>query len=290
MVEAPGTPGAPLSGSHAPVGPPLACDPPVQERLLPQPVMLVPVGPGAYPDLKRRVAGTAVELTEDGLTIELGAGDAPEASFILLFRDEDGSTSAAGLVSCSQEALSSGQVRLRAQFGGIGHELLRPQNLMPRLGRETLRLSLGFPLEVLQEWEAAGVLESVALDPLRLCPRCSSLPEFVRGCRRCGSTRSARLATFRCVECAFVAAKTEFETSTGFQCPSCGAADLVPGSSVLPLPGAYRCLGCGAGETELGYVASCSACGARFSEEEAVVTAQHGYRARALALRRSDSD
>jgi hypothetical protein len=248
--------------------------------------LLIPVTDDGWPDCDREFVGVAVALTLDGLTVDAEAPVSPEnATLVLVLRGADDAPSVAGLEVYGREELAAGGVRLHTRFGGLGHDLLQPHNLMPRFDPETHRLSLGLHAGVLPAWQAVGVLEPVLLEALRLCPRCLRLPEFVRGCRRCGSTRSGREACYRCVACAFVAPAADFETHAGLTCPFCETEALVPDIGVKIHPGPHRCRGCGAGEPELGLIALCSGCGGRFAEEETRSVRPAAYCARPLVVR-----
>ena len=180
-----------------------------------------------------------------------------------------------------------GIIRIGCQFVPPDEDLLRPQNLMPCLDPNSLRLQPELSKNVLHELKQAGVLQRVLVNRAYLCPECGSLPTFRSGCRSCGSARlvSSRLIHhFACAHVDYIAA---FEGRGEMVCPKCRTRGLIVGTDFEYLNGPYRCLECDWSDATFEDVGQCLQCRLRFpihkSREEDLI-GYHVHRLDPLAL------
>src|SRR5262249_53790826 len=136
----------------------------------------------------------------------------------------------AGLEARHTRRVAPGRIEMGGSFGGLGHEILRPENLVPTFHPPTLELSLGLPTELLERWERIGVLSSYLYDRVELCPQCHALPTFRQGCPRCGAARLTNERLIHHFACAHVGLVADFEVDGELVCPKCRTRQLVVGA------------------------------------------------------------
>jgi hypothetical protein len=240
------------------------------------PTVLVPMLPDGGPDVAGRRAGHTLDLSGDGVSLDLDAPDElPTTAFVLTFAG----AGALGVELQSTGRTAAGRLRVGGRFAGPAHELLRPENLTPRFDRHALRFALPFAEEALERWAALGVLTPVDWDVVQVCPRCHALPTFRRGCPACGSARLTSDRLIHHFACAHVGLDADFERPGGLCCPKCRTRHLIVGADYEHMTGPYRCLECGWGAVELEQVAQCLRCELRFPCRQAHELALRGYRA-----------
>ena len=154
--------------------------------------------------------------------------------------------------------------------------------VMPMFDNETMEFSYRIPPSILREWERQGVLESVWLDCVQLCPRCHGPPTFRFGCNCCGSGRVRREQMIHHFTCGYVGAAADFERGEELVCPKCRRRGLIVGADFEYSEGPHRCLDCAWSGFELEHIAHCLRCGFRFPSRQAFVQDLIGYHARRL--------
>jgi hypothetical protein len=63
---------------------------------------------------------------------------------------QDGPPGVAGIEVCDVQPTPQGGLRVGARFGGFGNDLLKAENLTPRLDQSALRFELSFAEELLE--------------------------------------------------------------------------------------------------------------------------------------------
>jgi hypothetical protein len=162
----------------------------------------------------------------------------------------------------------SKKLRLSCCFSGEGRKLLQDENLKPVFNMESKKFILPVREEILRDWERMGVLKSVLLDRLRLCPKCYALPTFRPACKYCLSARVQRDTLIHHFACAHVDFFNNFEKRGEIICPKCRLKNLVMGSDFEYLQGSYRCNDCQWCDSELEEVGHCLSCGHRFPNHQ----------------------
>jgi Zn finger protein HypA/HybF involved in hydrogenase expression len=186
--------------------------------LLHQTVQAIPVREDGRPGHDLKFNAVVRDIHADGIDLECGSRDAGHGLLVLGIPGQDGTPAHVGIEVAEEAAISSTRTVLRGLFGGLGHELLQPDNLIPQYDFGTGTFTLGLPQEVLAQWEEIGVLHVVHVDTLELCPRCLGLPTFRKGCRSCGSAQVATVAGgYRCRDCRWI----DTDLAYVVQCPHC---------------------------------------------------------------------
>ncbi len=151
-------------------------------------VDVIPVGAAGLPSAGQPQPGTALLLTPEAVRLQLPAmGDT--TGLVLRLPGPTDDSCYLGVEVLGQAAETNGEVVLEARIGGIADALLQPKNLTPRFHFDTMSFTFGFAPSVLHRWEELGVLQSVVIDRLLLCPRCHGLPTYRNACPQCGSGR-----------------------------------------------------------------------------------------------------
>jgi TackOD1 domain-containing protein len=252
--------------------------------LMQKPLLAVPVLADGSPDWEHRLLGNSLDLSPEGIGLELvTAAELPGSAWVLLLQEADGSLQSAGIEIRYQKRDGAGPLKVGARFGGLGEEILRPANLTPTFRPDTMQLTLGFPESVLSQWAEIGILHLVQVDRVQVCPKCHGLPSFRRGCQSCGSARVSCDQLIHHFPCAYVGFVSAFEGPQGeLICPKCRTRRLVVGSDYEYLNGPYRCQDCQWSDTELEQIAQCVRCQFRFPGFQAAELELKGYHAHRL--------
>jgi hypothetical protein len=195
-------------------------------------VLVVPVRPDGTPDWEHRQTAVLRDISEGGVGLTCPHGPAWQTdALVLLVRGEHGAMRCAGLEVRHQRALEDGRRQVGARFGGFAADLLRPENLMPRLRPQALQFEKGVADEVIARWAEAGLLQVVWRDQVQVCPRCHCLPTFRLGCANCGSVNLVNDTLLHHFACAHVGLAADFENPTGeLTCPKCRQRPLIVGT------------------------------------------------------------
>jgi hypothetical protein len=242
-------------------------------------LVVIPVLPDGRPDLLGRVTGIAVALGQRGMILECTQPAwMPPTAVVVGVQLPTNETRFAGLKTYPVPGSKPGQLLVGGVFGGPGHELLQPENLVPRLRLEPLRFECRFPVEMLRSWVQAGVLRSVLADRVLVCPACQGLPTFRPGCHHCGCARLDYDRLIHHYACAYVGFVHEFEAKDGtLTCPKCRCHHLVVGADFEHLTGPYRCPDCCWSDSQPERVAQCLRCGLRFPSYQAHLLDLEGF-------------
>ena len=174
--------------------------------------------------------------------------------------------------------------RYLASFDGFAHDMLGTETLLPYLDGSTFRYRKAFPQSVYDSWLAAGILRTVSLDEVLVCPSCEAIPTFRYACQQCGSGRLKRSLLIHHFACAYVGRADEFEKDGALVCPKCRVSNLVAGTDFEYSPAEYRCQSCHWADSELQQTAHCLGCDRRFPASQAESLELIGYDAQRLDL------
>lgn len=242
---------------------------------------VIPVRPDGSPDADKRVPGLSLDLSSDGIGLELmTATELPSSALMLVFPGQP--ACCVGAEVRNMRRLDSGRVRAGGRFGGPAQEVLQPGNLSTSFCMDTMEFGPRLSEDVLACWAELGVLEPYLADRVQTCPKCQGLPTFRPGCKHCGSARLGSDRLIHHFPCAYVGFVEEFETAAGLACPKCRTRHLVVGSDYEYLNGPHRCVDCGWTGSELENVAQCLRCEFRFPAHQACLQDLRGYRANRL--------
>jgi hypothetical protein len=249
------------------------------KRPVPVPVVGIPVDPDGLPVLGQRCEGTALLLGPDRVLLRLA--ERPEAAALIVgVQTANGPPQYFGMDVRALGPSRDGATLVHGQVGGLADALLQPKNLTPRFHFDSMTFTFGFSPRVLHHWEEAGVLSSVVIDRLLLCPHCHGLPTFRHGCRYCGSGRVVSVAAVN----GNGHPDAEAEASLLIQVDEEGQ----PGHVVAPIavahPPAYHCQDCHRSDTQLTPIHQCLHCERRFAAQEGFEMVLRGYRAQRLDL------
>jgi hypothetical protein len=236
------------------------------------PVEVIPVDADGLPALGQRGRGTATLIAADLVLVNLET-EPQLPALVVGVRTGHDLLRYFGIDVQTTSRLSTGEFQVQGQVGGLADALLQPKNLTPRFHFDTMTFTFGFAASVLHRWEAAGVLQSVVIDRLLLCPRCHGLPTFRHGCRNCGSGRVHRLP----LDCGD--AKPTNGISTALANPQSRSVQVQTKPRF-----AYRCAECQGEELELVPVNQCLHCDHRFAADEGYELVLRGYRVARLDL------
>jgi hypothetical protein len=252
-------------------------------KVLRNPLLGIPILPDGSPDWEHRRVGAAVDVSQGGMGIELECGENLDATgMVVVVQGPAGPVGCAGLEFRHARRIGPGRIQVGGQFGGLAHEILRPENLVPAFHAASLEMSLGLPRELLEQWERIGILTSFLYDRVQLCPKCRALPTFRQGCPSCGSARLGNQKLIHHYACAHVGLVANFESTGGLVCPKCRTRRLVVGADYEYLTGPYQCLDCHWSDSELEQVGQCLRCGFRFPGRKAHVEELRAYRVNQL--------
>jgi hypothetical protein len=249
-----------------------------------RPVLGIPIRVDGAPDWASRIAGTTLDIGLEGIGLEFP--DSPNLQtlgMVLNISLENGQIGGClGIEINNQDNLDATTVHVGGEFTGFAHDLLKPENLTPKLNSHQWQFELAYPEHVLEQWVKIGVLEAILWDRLQLCPRCQGLPTFRRGCQACGSVRFANDQLLHHFACAHVGLVDEFLGGEHLQCPKCRTSKLVIGTDYEVMTGPFRCQDCHWAGTELEQVAHCMRCELRYPANQSHEQELKGYRANRL--------
>lgn len=255
----------------------------VRQTTAHHPLLVIPVLPDGRPDWEHRTTGHAQDVSLLGLGLE---SDDPNwravPTCVVGATQKDGALGYEGVEVRNVGHDEPGHTRLGGPFGGLGHDILRAENLTPTFHWETMDFKAGLAESVLRPWADVGVLQSVFLDRVQLCPKCQGMVTFRQGCPACGSASLQADQLIHHFACAHVAFVTDFEQWTNLVCPKCRGRELVVGVDFEYLKGPYRCLECHWSDTTLEHVGQCLRCQLRFPGYQAYEMDLRGYRAKRL--------
>lgn len=244
---------------------------------------VIPLLADGSPDVEHRMPGYALDISSKGIGLELlTAADLPASAVMVVFQSGLPARQCIGLEVVQTIRKGPNCLHIGGRFGGLAQRIVEVANQEPILSPQTLQYARELPDEVLDHWADLGVLESMVLDRVLVCPKCHGLPTFRQGCRRCGSARVKSDQLVQHFACAYVGPVEEFEKNGTMVCPKCRARSLVIGADYECLNGPYRCEDCGWGDTELELVGQCLSCSFRFPKEQAHEREMRGYRAHRL--------
>ena len=260
------------------------------------PVVAIPMLPDGGPDWENRFAGTTTDLGVEGIGLEYRQGNNLQSGksentrglnlqtlgLILNLAGEGQKPGCLGIEIANPPDFDQEVCHIGGQFAGFADDLLKPENLKPRLNPRNWQFEMTFPEPVLQQWAKIGVLEPFLCDRVQLCPRCQGLPTFRRGCNACGSARLTNDRLIHHFACAHVGLIAEFEAHNELLCPKCRVRRLIIGSDYEYLTGPFRCHDCQWTGTEREQVAECLRCHLRFPEHQSHELELKGYRAHRL--------
>jgi len=239
-------------------------------------VAVIPVDPDGLPVPEQQRAGTAELFAPE--RILLTTDTLPDVSALVVgVRRDRKRPQYFGMDVLARSVNPDGRVLIQGQVGGLADALLQPKNLTPRFHFDTMTFTFGFAPAVLHGWEELGVLESVVIDRLLLCPRCHGLPTFRQGCRRCGSGRVIPFAL------SDHNGLGQADTPVFIQQPP----PPTPDNGIACRDG-YLCQECHSRDVELGSVNQCLHCAHRFTAQDAYEMVLRGYRAQRFDLTTSD--
>jgi DNA-binding response OmpR family regulator len=182
-------------------------------------------------------------------------------------------------IIASRPALDSAAIA-EAYSGLPADGAARDALLTPIFDPQSMKFTYGMASAMLRAWEADGLLETMLIDRVQVCPRCQGLPSFRFGCPGCGSARVTNDRLIHHYACGHVDHIAAFEQSGELVCPKCRTRKLVVGSDFEHLVGPYRCFDCDWSAAELEHVAHCLRCDYRFPAHQAFVQDLIGYHAR----------
>jgi hypothetical protein len=246
-------------------------------------VLAIPVRPDGGPDWDNRAAGHTIDIGVEGIGLEFQRTLNLQTLGLVLTMNADNGPGCLGVDIGHTEDKDEHTCRVGGHFTGFANDLLKADNLTPRLNARRWQFELAYPEAILDQWAQIGVLDAVLWDRVQLCPRCQGLPTFRRGCSACGSTHVKNDRLIHHFACAHVGLVAEFENRDDqLVCPKCRTRRLLVGSDYEYMTGPYRCRDCQWTGTELEQVAQCLRCQLRFPVAQAYEQELKGYRAHRL--------
>jgi hypothetical protein len=257
-----------------------------------RPVLAIPVRPDGGPDWENRMAGRTTDIGLEGIGLEFQRSLNLQTLGLVLSLAADSGPGCLGVDVGNSHDSDRDICHVGGQFTGFANEILKPENLTPRLNPRRWQFELAYPEAILDQWAQVGILEPVLWDRVQLCPRCHGLPTFRRGCSACGSIHVKNDRLIHHFACAHVGLVAEFEgrhaasrqaaAPGDLVCPKCRTRRLIIGSDYEYMMGPYRCRDCQWTGTELEQVAQCLRCHLRFPVGQSYEQELKGYRAHRL--------
>jgi Thaumarchaeal output domain 1 len=259
-------------------------------------VVATPLLADGAPDLANRFTGFTTDISVEGIGLEfrqtatMTSGrhvrgrnlSLQTLGLVLNLAGEHQKPACLGIEIADTPDFSQEVCHFGGQFTGFADNLLKSENLTPRLNSRYWQFEMAYPEAVLQQWVQLGVLETVLWDRVQLCPRCQGLPTFRGGCNACGSARLTNDRLIHHFACAHVDLIAAFENQNELFCPKCRTRRLIIGADYEYLTGPFRCQDCHWTGTEREQVAQCLRCKLRFPAHQSHELELKGYRANRL--------
>lgn len=245
--------------------------------LLTRTLIAIPLMPDFQPVNAFQTEGITVDVSAEGIGFRIvGLDHLPTHRLVVGVEVEDGQLHYA-TVDVKRSVPVPGGLQVGGQFSEVERDVLRPENLLPHINHSTYRYETGLPTETLYKWVELGICRPILIDRILVCPDCRALPTIRRGCRACGSVRTANSQLIHHFPCAHVGMVKEFDQGDELVCPKCRQRKLVIGADFEYLSGPYQCLDCNWSDTQLELVGQCQACELRFPIQQAVEEELIGY-------------
>jgi len=234
-----------------------------------QPILAIPVLPNGAPDKSQICEALTIDIATTGIGIQLpGSQVVPSRNWVVGINcdtnNEQGHQLHFANVVVRNVSYPAGGIRIGASFQHPMDDLLRPQNLQPRLCGDSHQLVPELSFSVLDDWCEVGVMRRVLMQRIHSCPECSAVAAIGNGCRECGSARYEFQNLIHHFACAYFGLEDEFETEHGLACPKCRMKGLVAGADFELIKARYQCADCGFESNELEQVCNCLNCQLRF--------------------------
>ena len=229
-----------------------------------RPLLAIPLLVDGSPDWDHRCLGTSLDVSVEGLAVELATdSELPTLAAMLVLQETASGHLCVGVEVCDSTRTAACRLRLGTRFGGFARRSsLKPENLYT-LGSES-RMAWIFGSAIGRNfWRSGppfGVLTPVLWDRVQVCPRCQGLPRFCRGCSSCGSGHVANDRLIHHFACAHVAPVADFEKGGDLVCPKCRTRHMIVGSDYEYAVGPFHCGDCHWTAAELQQVAQCLRC------------------------------
>jgi CheY-like chemotaxis protein len=245
--------------------------------LLTRTLIAIPLLPDCQPVNAFQTEGITLDVSAEGIGFRIvGLDHLPTHRLVVGVETEDGQLHFA-TVDVKRSVPVPGGLQIGGQFSAVERDVLRPQNMLPHINHATHRYETGLPTATLYKWVELGICRPLLIDRILVCPDCRALPTLRRGCRACGSVRTANSQLIHHFPCAHVGMVKEFDQGEELVCPKCRQRKLVIGADFEYLSGPYQCLDCNWSDTQLELVGQCLACELRFPIQQAVEEELIGY-------------
>ncbi len=246
------------------------------------PVIAIPILPNGAPDKSHVTEAVATDVSAGGVGLEVNTSRVlPSRNWMIGIRglNEAGHEYELHYAAVSVRNVSyiDGGIRMGTAFQHPSDDLLRPENLQPRLNPETGQLLPDLPLQILDDWCEVGVMRRVVMERVLSCPECSGVAAIGSGCRECGSARFEFENLIHHFACAYFGREEEFQSDDGIACPKCRLNHLVAGVDFELIKARYQCEDCGFESNELEQVCNCLHCLLKFPIRMAREQRVYGY-------------
>ncbi len=247
------------------------------------PVHCIGILPSLELDHARQWSGLLTDISSGGAGLRLAdAGDLHIGDLLLLRIDNQGSVRFHSLRVCNLHHRGS-QTVVNATLNTPLSPLFAQTMVYPSLDRMDMTYLMPFSELTLKSLESEGVITSIFLDRVLVCPACHALPTVRRGCGACLSSRTEQRRMIHHFACAHVDFAEKFETAEGLQCPKCRGRKLIVGADFEYSLGPKRCLDCGRTELEA-EIGHCMNCEQRFDMTTAYDLEMYGYHVHRLDI------
>jgi DNA-binding NarL/FixJ family response regulator len=224
----------------------------------------IPINPDFTPNQTVCAEGFTVDISATGIGFEIGSlSELPSELLLAGVEGDDGNLYFA-TVQIQHWRRIGNRMFVGVKFVSPERELLRPENLLPRLDPQSLEFRTGLPQQTLVQWAELGILRPVLVDRVYVCPKCHVMPSFRKGCRSCGSIHIASHDLVLHADCAYLGTITEFDRNGQLICPKCGRTEDLDKSAFERHHGPCRCLDCNWSDSDTEVVGQCLKCGWHF--------------------------
>lgn len=247
------------------------------------PVHCIGILPSLELDHTRQWSGLMTDISSGGAGLRLADAGDLQVGDLLLLRTEDGrSPGFHALRVCNLHRRDS-QAIVNATLNTPLSPMFAQTMIFPSLDRMDMTYLMPFSEMTLKSLESEGVITSVFLDRVLVCPACHGLPTVRHGCGACLSSRTEQRRMIHHFACAHVDFAEKFETADGLQCPKCRGRKLIVGADFEYTLGPKRCLDCGRTELEA-EIGHCMNCEQRFDMSTAYDLEMFGYHVHRLDI------
>ena len=246
------------------------------------PVVCFPLLPSLEVNSEGRIDGIVVDISEEGIGLNVAAGKATVGDSWLLAVEVDNVGWQFANIQIVGSRRAGAFQKVHGKFEGPFQKLFSFETLWPKLNKQYFRYEFAYSDAVLTSLSAIGAIQRVVMDEALCCPDCLALPTVRRGCSICLSNETEQSKMIHHFACAHVDFIDQFDQGEEIMCPKCLGRKMIVGADYEYLEGPVQCRECGHNDLEEIMIGHCLHCSSRFPFDNAVSIEVLGYRVNRL--------